>query len=141
MSIDSEPTCSSKTTLSFTKVNKRPERLSKSHQDHESISAKTVAFFQLFLSETTNNQRRALLKTITNSQLKALIQIVTNYLQGVITVKPAALKAIEKHKRPLRGLADETISLKTKRQTLNKRQKAITEFLKAVIPAIKSYLR
>lgn len=98
-------------------------------------------FFQLFLSETTDNQRRALLKTITNSQLKALIEIVTNFLQRVIAVKPAALKAIVKHKSLLRRLADDTVSLKTKRQTLNRRQKAITEFLEATIPTIKSRLK
>jgi len=98
-------------------------------------------FFQLFFSETTDNQRRSLLKTITNSQLKALIEIVTNFLQRVIAVKPAALKAIEKHKSLLRKLADDTVSLKTKRQTLNRRQKAITEFLEATIPTIKSRLK
>jgi len=98
-------------------------------------------FFQLFLSETTDNQRRVLLKTITNSQLKALIEIVTNFLQRVIVVKPAALKAIEKHKNLLRRFADDTVSLKSKRQTLNRHQKTIKEFLKTAIPAIKSRLK
>lgn len=98
------------------------------------------AYIDLLKSETSHKQRQALLDTITKDQLKSLVQIVVNFLR-VLTVPPTVITQLKRHKRLLRSLADTDLALKAKQNLLRRRAKAIYEFLRAVEPSLKKYLK
>lgn len=98
-------------------------------------------YFRLFVSKTSDIQRRRLLDTITNDQLKALVQIVKNFLQKTFSVPSSSLATLTRRKRLLRNLADTSLTLKDKKTLLRHKEKAITEFLRAVQSSLEAYLR
>ena len=98
-------------------------------------------YFALLTSKTSDKQRQALLDTITKEQLRALVQIVVNFLQQTFTLSSTVLTHLKRHKRLLRNLADTKTTLKDKRKLLRRRAKTVNEFLRAVNPSLKIYLK
>ena len=98
-------------------------------------------YFQLLLAETSNKQKQALLDTITADQLRALVQIVVNFLQRVLSVPSSVIANLKRHKRLLRSLADTALAFKEKIKLLRGRAKVVNEFLRAVEPSLKNYLK
>ena len=98
-------------------------------------------YFQLILSETSLKQKQNLISIISNDQLRALTQIVDNFLRQTLTLSPAAIDGLRRYRTLFRRLADRRITLKHKRKIVKGRAKAITELLKVVEPALKTYLK
>lgn len=98
-------------------------------------------YFELFTSKTSGQQRQALLDTITRDQLRALVQIVVNFLHQTLPLPPTVLAHLKRHKRILRRIADTSLALKEKRKLLRTREKIVTDFLRAVEPSLKRYLK
>ena len=99
------------------------------------------AYFRVFTSTTSNKQRQALLDTITRDQLRAFTQIVVNFLQRTFTVPASSLTSLKSHRRFLRHIGDTTLTFRAKRNLLRRKAVAVTEFLKAVEPALQAYLK
>jgi len=98
-------------------------------------------YFRLFISETSDKQRQALLSTITKDQLRALVQIVVNFLQKTFTVPSAVIATLEPHRFLYRRLADTSLSFETKRKALKRRTKAVKDLIRAVEPSLTSYFK
>jgi len=98
-------------------------------------------YFRLFISETSDKQRQALLNTITKNQLRALVQIVVNFLQKTITVPSSVIATLTSHKFLYRRLADTSLSLEIKKKALRRRTKAVQDIIRAVEPSLKTYFK
>lgn len=98
-------------------------------------------YFQLLITTTSRDQRKRLLETITKGQLRTFVQIVVNFLQKVFTVRTSVIKTLDKHKRFLRTIADTSVSLTDKKKIVRQRGNTVTEFMTAIEPYLKNYVK
>jgi hypothetical protein len=101
---------------------------------------KHVSYLHLVHLTTSRLQRKALLDTITNDQLKVLIEVTVNLLRGVLPITTAQKSKLKKYRKLIRLIGDQTVSLKTKKDALCRQGQAIAVLLKAVEPALKTFL-
>ncbi len=95
--------------------------------------------FLTFLLETQSSvQKKLLLQNITPPQLKALTEIIYNLLHSDITLSKDKLTKLKKYKSALRSLADKSVSVKQKKNILQRSIPAITLVLQFVSPLLKS---
>ena len=96
-------------------------------------------FIQL-LTETSQAQRLALLKTLSSTQLAVLCEITLNLLQGNIEVSPAVIQYLKKHRSFLRKLASKDIPQEKKKRAIRVKHKVITYLLQSVKPVLEAYV-
>jgi hypothetical protein len=95
---------------------------------------KHAPFLRILQTTTSRLQRKALLDTITNDQLKVLVEVTVNVLRGALPLTKSYKVKLQKHKKLIRALGDQSISLKTKKTLLCRQGQAIALLLKSVEP-------
>ncbi len=101
---------------------------------------KNVSFLQLLATTVSKIQRKILLDTITKDQLRALIEIIVNLSQGVLPITPKRKSELGKFKKLFRTIGYKSVSLKRKQKLLGRSGHVVALLLKAVEPALKSFL-
>ena len=96
-----------------------------------SIIRKQGNFLRLLLS-TSDQQRRALLKSVLDSQLKAIVQIVYNVLMGNRDLSQKDKKDLAKHKTIIRRFVSKDVTQQERKRLLLKYSNCIIKVVAAV---------
>lgn len=92
-----------------------------------------AAFIKLLLV-TSNEQQRAIIKTITPRQLKAAVQVVYNVLKGNLYLPDKHKRKLQRHKQVIRRFISKGI-------TREKRIKLLLKYLKLILLLIHPVVR
>ena len=95
------------------------------------LKRKEGDFLRLFLS-TSENQRRAFIKTIQKTQLSAIVQIVYNVLMGTRELSEGDKTSLRKHKTIIRRFVSQKLSIKERKKLLLKYSSRFIKILNVV---------
>ena len=96
------------------------------------IIQKHLPLFKL-LSETSDAQRSAILKTLSPAQLRAVLEAVYNVLRGTCTISDRIKKKLHQYRRILRQLVSKDLTRQQQHRILNKHRTLLPLLLKPVI--------
>ena len=100
------------------------------------MNKKHLPLFEV-LTESTELQRRALLKTLTDVQLRAILEAVYNVLQGSCPLQSKDKKKLFEHRAIIRRMVSKQHTDKQQKRLLNKYHDIIPLLLKPVLKALK----
>ena len=93
---------------------------------------KHLALFRL-LVETTEVQRRAVLKTSTSSQIRSLLDAIYNVLKGTCPINDKAKKKLYRQRKTIRRLVSKDLTLQQRQRLLVRHATLLPLLLKPVV--------
>lgn len=91
-----------------------------------------------FLTEATDDQRYAILKTLNSAQLRAVLEAVYNVLRGNCPIRDALKKKLYRHREILRRLVSKDLTRQQQQRILVKHRSVVPLVLKPVIELLKA---
>jgi len=98
-------------------------------------------FHHLQVLKTAKPQlRKAIIKNCSSELVKTISECVLNVLRNNLQLTACQKKRLQKFKGPLRALADNRVSISSKKRLLNQRGGFLVPLLSVILPAITSLI-
>ena len=104
------------------------------------IALKRKDFLTLLGSAKTRKRRNSLIDYADKFDILAVCECITNALRGNIKLTPANFKRLKRHKKCMRALSNEKLSLKKRKATLKQKGGFLPLLIPAAVSAISSLL-